>query len=177
MTAIAFVVRAFTAMLRLAAGVSAQVSALGLLILMMLTFADVFCRSVFNAPIEMTTELSRLLLMVVVFASLPRITLGNQHVSVDLLAGILNRFGYARIEGAIMIGTGVLLTWPLMKIHVLAARAMRYGDRTEFLGFPVFVATWFVLIFTALTVLCFLAAGIALMAGRNADPEPAGGLT
>lgn len=163
--------------LRLVAGASSRLSGAALLVLMVLTFLDVFCRSAFNAPIEITTEVSRLLLMVVVFAALPGITLRDQHVSVDLLSGVLDRFGYARVEGVIMIGTAVLLIWPITRIHVLAERAMRYGDATEFLGFPVFLATWFVLIFTAFTAVCFLVTGLARLFGRAPQRDGGGALT
>ena len=57
---------------------------LSLFVLMAITFVDVVLRSTMSAPIEAATELTRLLMAVVVFASLPAVTIRGEHVVVDL---------------------------------------------------------------------------------------------
>lgn len=151
-----------TAVLGAAVNVPKVLAMLALLILMTMTFCDVISRSVFNAPIEASTELSRILLMVVVFAALPWVTLHNAHIGVDLLGPFLDRIGFARVEGLILILSAGLLYWPILQILKLAQRAASYGDTTEFLNIPRVYPTSFVLVFTVLTALAFLVSGLWL---------------
>ncbi len=53
--------------------------------MMMLTVADVFMRYVFNSPITGSTEISELMMVIVVFPALAWIALERSHIKVDLL--------------------------------------------------------------------------------------------
>ena len=61
-------------LIRLTAALSAlpmTMASVALFALMVLTFADVIMRSVFNAPIEAATELIRIGIALIVFSALP----------------------------------------------------------------------------------------------------------
>ncbi len=122
-----------------------------LFFLMVMTFFDVILRSLFNNPIEAATELTRLLMAVVVFASLPIVTWRGEHIVVDLLDGFFSK-GLARIRNILIDGaSGILLLWPAYKVIGLAERARSYGDLTEYLEIPQFYIAYFIGAATFLT--------------------------
>ncbi|MEQ9695381.1 TRAP transporter small permease subunit [Shimia sp. SDUM112013] len=132
-----------------------------LFILMVMTFCDVILRSVFNAPIEAATELTRILMAILVFAVLPNISASNGHIAVDLTDGIFARLRLSHIrDGIIYIVCGVMLYWPIQRVWILAERARDYGDVTEYLGIPQFYVGWFIAVFTAIAAIAMVVIGL-----------------
>lgn len=139
-------------------------AAVTLFILMVLTFADVIMRSTFSAPIEAATELTRIAMAVIVFASLPVISGRAEHIVVDLLDPIFLRAGIKRfLDGLIMLACGILLVWPAMRSFDLANRARSYGDLTEYLSIPVFYITWFIAFMTLVTAITMALRGMVTL--------------
>ena len=58
-------------------------------LMMLLTVADVFMRTFFNAPITGTTEITEFMMVIVVFPALAWCAVQRRHVKVDLLVGFL----------------------------------------------------------------------------------------
>ncbi|NOD47627.1 MULTISPECIES: TRAP transporter small permease [unclassified Ruegeria] len=132
-----------------------------LFILMVMTFFDVILRSVFNAPIEAATELTRILMAILVFSVLPIISAGRGQIAVDLTDGIFARLRLSRVRDAIVyLVSGIMLIWPIQRVWVLAERARDYGDVTEYLSIPVFYVGWFIAAFTAITAIAMIITGI-----------------
>ncbi|NOD64647.1 MULTISPECIES: TRAP transporter small permease [unclassified Ruegeria] len=132
-----------------------------LFILMVMTFFDVILRSVFNAPIEAATELTRILMAILVFSVLPIISAGRGQIAVDLTDGIFARMRLSRARDAIVyLVSGIMLIWPIQRVWVLAERARDYGDVTEYLSIPVFYVGWFIAAFTAITAVAMIITGI-----------------
>lgn len=135
-----------------------------LFVLMVLTFADVILRSVFSAPIEAATELTRIAIAVVVFSALPIVSGRADHIVVDLLDPLFRRAGVKRVlDGLITLICGVLLVWPAMRSFDLAERAKSYGDLTEYLSIPVFYLTWFIAFMTLLTAMTMALRGLVVL--------------
>ena len=67
------------------AGVGGWVSSIVLFSLMAMTCIDVGGRYFFNSPLDGATELTQLMLGIIVFAVLPSVCRTEEHVSVDLL--------------------------------------------------------------------------------------------
>lgn len=135
-------------------------AAVALFALMCMTFADVILRSAFNAPIEWATELTRIFMAVVVFASLPMVTWRGEHIIVDLMDPMFSR-RLARLRDIVIdLACGALLLWPAKRVFDLAERARGYGDVTEYMGFPQHVTGWFIAAFTGATAAVFLARGV-----------------
>ena len=67
------------------------VACAALFALMVMTFCDVVLRSVANAPIEAATELTRILMAVVIFSVMPAVSARGDHISVDLTDGLPKR--------------------------------------------------------------------------------------
>lgn len=131
-----------------------------LFILMVMTFCDVILRSVFNAPIEAATELTRILMAIMVFSTLPVVTGRGSHISVDLAD---SWFDYMRLsnirDGLVSLTCGAMLWWPVQRVWVLAERAREYGDVTEYLSIPTFYVGWFIAASTAATAIVLILTG------------------
>lgn len=136
--------------------------------LMVMTFTDVILRSVLNAPIEAATELTRMLMAIVVFAVLPVLSVRDGHIVVDLLDPLLRGSLINRLRDAVIsIICGAMLILPAERVLVLAERARSYGDLTEYLNIPQFYIGWFIAIMTYITALVLLLHGvIALFAPK-----------
>ncbi|NOD93755.1 TRAP transporter small permease subunit [Ruegeria sp. HKCCD4884] len=141
--------------------VPTMLACVALFILMVMTFFDVILRSVFNAPIEAATELTRILMAILVFSVLPIISAGRGQIAVDLTDGIFARLRLSRARDAIVyLVSGIMLIWPIQRVWVLAERARDYGDVTEYLSIPVFYVGWFIAAFTAIAAVAMIITGI-----------------
>ncbi len=139
-----------------------------LFLMMVMTFADVVMRSALNTPIEAATELTRIMMAIVVFAALPMVSGRAEHITVDLLDPIFPK-GLARWRDAIIaLACGAILWWPAERVVVLAERARSYGDLTEYLGIPQFYIAWFVAVFTYLTAAALIGRGLVLIFAPSA---------
>lgn len=132
--------------------------------LMVMTFFDVILRSVFNAPIEAATELTRILMAVMVFSIMPVVSARREHITVDLTDPIFRRYLLSNLrDGLVTLASGIMLLWPAMRVHALAERARSYGDVTEYLAIPQFYIGWFIAIATGITALVLIAEGLILL--------------
>ena len=140
------------------------VACIALFSLMVLTFSDVILRSAFNSPIEAATEMTRILMAIVVFSVLPVISAKGGHISVDLTDGLFTHFKADRYRDALIyIASGLMLIWPAQRVGVLAERARSYGDVTEYLNIPQFYIGWFIAGAVWLTVFVMIMVGILLI--------------
>mgnify|MGYP000350826488 CR=1 FL=1 len=150
--------------LRAIAQVPIFVACIALFFLMMMTFADVILRSTINAPIEAATELTRMSIAVVVFASMPVLSMNGGHISVDLIDPLFSKMGLLRIrDSAMAIVCGVLLWWPANRVVDLAERSRSYGDTTEYLNWPVFYIGYFIAIMTFASMVALILRGVVLL--------------
>ena len=133
-----------------------------LFLMMLMTFFDVVLRSTVNTPIEAATELTRILMAIVVFSALPVVSGRAGHISVDVLDWVFGR-GAARWRDVVInLVSGAILWWPAERVTVLAERARSYGDVTEYLGIPQFYIAWFIAAFTFVTALVLILRGLVL---------------
>ncbi|MBL4758554.1 MAG: TRAP transporter small permease [Rhizobiales bacterium] len=138
-------------------------AAFALFSLMVMTFSDVILRSVINDPIESATELTRIFMAVIVFASLPLVSVRGEQIVVDLFDGFFSK-GAARLrDGLVNLLSGGLLFWPAFKVYGLAMRALKYGDVTEYLRIPQVYITMFIAFFTFLTAGVMVARGLYIL--------------
>ncbi|MEM1048217.1 MAG: TRAP transporter small permease [Pseudomonadota bacterium] len=128
--------------------------------LMAMTFADVVLRSAFNAPIEAATELTRLFMAIIVFASLPVVTWRGTHIAVDLLDPFFPRMLARLRDIAVDLICGAVLFWPAMRVWTLAERARSYGDVTEYLNMPQFYIAYFIAVSTFVTAIVLVLRGV-----------------
>jgi TRAP-type C4-dicarboxylate transport system permease small subunit len=104
-----------------------------LLVMMLLTFADVVARYLFNRPIAGAFEVTELLLLVLIFAGLPLVTYADEHALMDFIDRLLGRRGTAvleRLVQALCAAVMFLLAW---LVWLKADRIWAYRDATDVL--------------------------------------------
>ena len=141
------------------------VASAALFALMVMTFADVILRSAFNSPIEAATELTRILMAVMVFSVLPVLSVTKDHIEVDLAESLFKSDLSKQIRtGIIFIACGGMLILPAGMAVDLAERARSYGDLTEYLNIPQFYIGWFIATMAHLTAAILILRGIYTLA-------------
>ena len=119
--------------------------------MMCLTFVDVVARYLFNSPLRGGFEITELTLLVLIFAGLPLVSHGDEHVTMDFIdrmlppraVGILIRLVHALVAAMFFF-----LTWQMI---IKANRIAGYGDTTDVLRIPVGPFVYFMVVMIALT--------------------------
>lgn len=162
---------------KLAATLPLLLAVTALFLMMAMTFADVVMRSALNTPIEAATELTRIMMAIVVFSALPMVSGRAEHITVDLLDPIFPDWMARWRDAFIALACGAILWWPAERVVVLAERARSYGDLTEYLGIPQFYIAWFIAVFTYLTAAALIGRGLVLIFAPSALDELKTGAT
>jgi TRAP-type C4-dicarboxylate transport system permease small subunit len=124
--------------------------------LMVLTFADVVARYLFNRPIRGGFEITELLLLVLIFAGLPLVSHADEHVTMDFVDRMLPARATAvlvRIVHAIVAAIFFFLAW---QVKIKAQRISGYGDTTDVLLIAVGPFVYFMAVMVLLTGLVHL---------------------
>ena len=101
--------------------------------MMLLTVVDVVLRYVFNRPIASAFELTELMLVVLIFAGLPLVSLANEHAVMDFIDRLFGARGQRRFEAlvhALSAAFMFLLTW---LVWLKADKVWAYRDATDVL--------------------------------------------
>jgi TRAP-type C4-dicarboxylate transport system permease small subunit len=126
-------------------------SAALLLILMMITVADVLLRYLFSAPIRGAFELTELMLLVLIFAGLPLVSRADEHVTMDFVDRVLTSRGRAIVIRAVHILTAAAMLVLAWLIWLKAGKIAAYADTTESLKIPVAPFVYFMALTIAAT--------------------------
>ena len=146
----------------------ALIASLALFAMMTMTFADVVLRSAFNAPIEAATELTRLMMAVIVFSALPLVSGAGRHIAVDLTDPLFTAFAARIRDAAVNLACGLMLWWPAGRAWDLAQRAAGFGDVTEYLGIPEFYPAAFISAACYVTSVVRIVRGVLCVAAPRA---------
>ncbi|WP_027848767.1 TRAP transporter small permease [Marinospirillum minutulum] len=142
-------------------------ASIALFSMMLMTFSDVMMRSLFNAPIQVSTELTRVFMAIMVFSSLPVMMVRQGAISVDLLDTLFRSWGVERVQlGLIDIFIGIVLYWPVQRLWVLVERTHSYGEVTEFLRLPQYWVLGFITFAVAITAIATLVKGLLVLFGK-----------
>ena len=133
----------------------------GLLVLMLLTCADVIGRYFFNNPIQGATELTQMIMGFVVFSALPVVTASGTHVAVDLLDPLFKGMAQRIRDVAIDLISAVVLGVIAWRVWILAERVMRYGDTTPYLEIPRYPLVYVIALMVAIAALAALVKAIS----------------
>lgn len=139
---------------------------LALVLMSILTAVDVVGRSL-NMPLAAATELTEILMVIVVFCAMPVVTRRDNHIVIDILDFIVPPT-IRRIEaivinlvGAVALGA---VTW---RVWLLADRARESGDFTAYLQLPMAPIIAFIAILSACVSAAFLTNFIYAVIGRK----------
>src|SRR5438046_66551 len=104
---------------------------------MLITFADVVSRYLFNWPLRGAFEATELMLLVLIFAGLPLVSHADEHVTMDFIDRMLTPRATAalvRVVHALCAAVMFFLAW---QVWIKATRIAGYGDTTDVLRIPV----------------------------------------
>jgi TRAP-type C4-dicarboxylate transport system permease small subunit len=122
-----------------------------LMLMMLLTFADVVARYLLNRPIRGAFEITELALLVLIFAGLPLVSHADEHVTMDFIDRILPGWlADLWVRGAHAACAAIMffLAW---QVWIKASRISSYGDTTEVLRISVGPFVYFMAAMIALT--------------------------
>jgi TRAP-type transport system small permease protein len=122
-----------------------------LLVLMLVTFADVVARYLFNFPLRGAFEITELMLLVLIFAGLPLVSHADEHVTMDFIDHMLPEpvlRALERVVHALCAGTLFFLAW---LIWLKAGKIADYGDTTDVLRIAVAPFVYFMTAMIGLT--------------------------
>ena len=149
-------------------------AALVLFALVMLTCADVFGRYVLAQPINGKTEITRMMMAVLIALVLPVVTARKEHITVDLFDFLFRGRAQAvrdLIVDGLAAGSLLVLAW---WVGFRAMRLMSYGYLSDFLRWPLYPVAFFV---AAMIGLAGLALALRMVVGvtRLGTPEERSG--
>ncbi|MCU0922568.1 MAG: TRAP transporter small permease [Burkholderiaceae bacterium] len=142
---------------------------MALFAIMMLTFVDVGGRKFFDASLPGALELTELLMVAVIFAALPLVSLRGEHVTFDSLDVFLPA-GFRRAVDLLVAAMLIFLAW-LMWDH--AGKMAEYGDVTNRLRIPLYPFVYAMSVMCALSALVHLLLTLQPVAHHHAGVEDA----
>jgi|SRR5690625_3485173 len=126
-----------------------------LVVMTCLTTLDVVGRYFFNAPVPGAYEGNELLLGILIFAALPRVSWHQQHLTVTVLeqwlTPALRKAQYMLISLVSAVGLAILSYFIWRHADELA----EYGDMSNALGVPIAPFAYAVAIFTGLAAIAY----------------------
>ena len=127
-----------------------------LLCLMLLTFADVVARYLFNSPIPGGFEITELMLLVLIFAGVPLVSHADEHVTMDFIDRMLPAPALGAVVRAVHALSAAVMFFLTWQMWIKAGRISSYGDTTDVLKILVGPFVYFMAVMIALTGLVHL---------------------
>lgn len=126
-------------------------AAVVLMLMMIVTFVDVLGRYLFLAPLPGAFELTEIMMAMLIFAGLPLVCRANQHVTVNLIVGLLSpkiRRFQRLITQVLMVIVLAVMSW---RMWIKAADMLEQGDETAYLLLPVAPVAFLMTVLTAVS--------------------------
>lgn len=144
-----------------------------LMFMVLLTFADVMGRYVFDAPIKGGFELTELALLVLIFAGLPLASRGDEHVTMDFIDKILSPAAQIMLQRIVHLLCGALIVGLSWLVYLKAGKIMDYGDTTDVLKVPVgpFVYVMALMVLVTGIIHVVKAFGPIVLSEESFDPD------
>ena len=144
-----------------------------LFVLMVMTCVDVFGREVLSAPLDGATELTQVMMGLIVFAVFPIVSLREDHITVDLLdRWFPRRLARPRLVVINLLAAAVMagVCW---RVWIVGGFQSDYGDATEFLSIPLGPVSYFISVMSGVAAAVLLANAVRHLSGSG-SPEAAG---
>ncbi|MGE4086308.1 MAG: TRAP transporter small permease [Vicinamibacterales bacterium] len=142
-----------------------------LLAMMIVTVVDVVGRYFFNAPLGAAFEGTEVLLVMVIFAGLPLVTLHDQHIAIDLLDGFF--VGTRRLvqHVAVSLVSAAVLALEAWMVWLHAGKIE--SVQTDVMGLPLAPLARFIAVMVGLAAAMFLVRAISHAFSRASGPDAA----
>lgn len=132
-----------------------------LMSLMLLTFVDVIARYLFNRPLRGAFEVTELMLLVLIFAGLPLVSLANEHATMDFIDRLFGARGKDRLERAVHVASAAIMALLAWLVWLKADRIWGYRDATDVLRIVYGPFVYFMAVMIGLAGLIHLYKGLA----------------
>ena len=139
-------------------GLAASVLLFGLVLM---TFADVIGRYLFNFPIRGAFEITELALLTLIFAGMPLVSRADEHVTMDFIDKILSSDRRRLLRRAMHAACGLLFVGMSWLVWTKAGKLAGYGDTTDVLKIPVAPFVYFMAVMIAVTGVIHLIAAFS----------------
>lgn len=121
--------------------------------MMVLTFVDVAMRYVFNAPIGASFEVTELALGLLIFASLPLVSLKDDHVAIDLIDLVMPKPMIRLLQRLVNLVVAICMVVLAWRLWDAAGRFAQYGDMTATAEIPIAPFYYIMAVLTVLTAI------------------------
>lgn len=142
-------------------------------LMILLVIYDFFLRYVLLDPSLWANEVSAVLLILVIFATLPHVTIRRDHLSNDLIYLMLGDKGKRVTAGAGYLCGMVFGGTLAYRSFTAMLDAQRYGEGTQNVDFPYWPFYAVMAISAALIALISFLQIVAALIGSHEDPDPA----
>ena len=147
------------------------VSSATILMMMLLTFADVVGRYVFAQPILGSSEMISALLAVTIFAGLGITNARDEHIVVELVDHRFRALAPRTYEAMIQLFSIAAMSLVAYVLGVSALHAYETSHRTFVLEIPTFWITGTVSALAAISVVSQVAGVVLILSGDRIDPQ------
>jgi TRAP-type C4-dicarboxylate transport system permease small subunit len=131
-------------------------SAAILMCMMLLTFVDVVARYLFNFPLRGGTEITELMLMVLIFAGVPLVSHADEHVTMDFIDRILSARAAQVVVRLVHAACAAVMFFVTWQMWLKAGTISRAGDFTDVVKIPYGPFVYFMAVMLAVTGLVHL---------------------
>ena len=164
------------ALKKLLEALCSALAAVALFAIMWLTLVDVSGRKFFSASLPGSLEVTELLMVVVIFAGLPLVSLRGEHVVFDSFDAFLPRW-LLRMQQSLIDGLcAAALAGVAWLMAAKGSQMLEYGDKTQqlglTLGYFVYLMSALIFVAAAVHVLLIGVAGVAPPSGRGQRRKP-----
>lgn len=101
--------------------------------MMLLTVVDVVARYVFNRPVRGAFEVTELLLLVLIFAGLPLVSLADEHALMDFVDRLLGPRAQLELERGVQLVCAAVMFLLAWQVWLKADKIWAYRDATDVL--------------------------------------------
>lgn len=109
------------------------------LVMVLLTFADVFLRYCFNHPLSGTVEFTELLMVVIYFGALAKVQWDKGHVVMDIVTDRLTRKGQSRLGFATGVWSALTVLWCIVMMVRYALKKSDWATMTWYIPYTPFL--------------------------------------
>lgn len=139
-------------------------------LLMLLTFVDVMGRYIFNAPLRGASEMTEILLALIIFMILPQVAVRGLHITIDLIGHLMADRLIMVLEIISAITSAAMFIVIGWQIWVVGDKARSYADITSTLEIPLAPIFYVLAVMAFLIAFAFLINIPKLLRGEKVGP-------
>ena len=138
-----------------------------LLAMTIMTCIDVIGREVFNAPLDGATELTQVMMPLIIFAVLPAVSYQEEHITVDLLDLWYPDSGINVRQIVLNVIIALAMAGVSYQLWILGGEFIELNDRTQYLQIPKGPIAYFIGVMSGVTSIMLFINAARYVRGRG----------